>query len=183
MAKISPLVLLPPLMFVALAATFYLGMQREDPDAIPSTREGLAAPEAVPAAVGALPTFASDVITAEGIKVVNFWASWCGPCRAEHPSLKLLAENYPVYGINRDVDPVKALDFLDELGNPFTAVNLDERNRQSIEWGVYALPETFFIDGDGKVFLHFRGPITERSMESTVLPALEKARLEEGLDG
>jgi cytochrome c biogenesis protein CcmG/thiol:disulfide interchange protein DsbE len=77
--------------------------------------------------------------------------------------------------VNRDATDAQAVAFLDELGNPFAGVVADPRNRTSVEWGVYALPETFFIDGDGRVVLHFRGPITERSLASTIRPALEAA--------
>lgn len=175
MARISPLMVLPPVIFAGLAAMFYLGMQREDPDALPSTLEGRIAPAIQEIPVADLPTFTREALDAPGIKIVNFFASWCAPCRVEHPHLVEFAETYPVYGINRDVTDDQALAFLDELGNPYTGVVGDPRNRQSIDWGVYGLPETFFIDGNGEVILHFRGPITERVIESRIAPALGAA--------
>ena len=108
--------------------------------------------------------------------MVNFWASWCVPCRAEHPKLVAFAEEFPVYGINRDTSVSAAEAFLDELGNPFSGIVQDVRNNQSLEWGVYGLPETFLIDGDGKVILHFRGVITQRSIDRVIRPAIEAAK-------
>lgn len=175
MARLSPMVLAPPAIFAALAVTFWIGMQREDPDALPSTREGLPAPSIQPVPVGDLPTFSDAELAADGVKIVNFWASWCAPCRAEHPNLLALGAALPVYGVNRDRTPEDARAFLDELGNPFDGVVGDGASRQSIDWGVYALPETFVIDGEGTVVLHFRGPITRRFMERDILPAIEAA--------
>ena len=109
-----------------------------------------------------------------GVKIVNFWASWCAPCRAEHPALIDLAGEVPVYGVNRDVTPEDAIGFLDELGNPFSAVAFDPGGRKSLDWGVYGLPETFVIDGDGKVLFRFAGPI-HRVMETTIWPVVRGA--------
>ena len=86
-----------------------------------------------------------------------------------------LAESVPVYGINRDRTPEQAKGFLNELGNPYTAVIADPANRQSIEWGVYALPETFVVDGDGQVILHIRGPLNEPLLRKRILPAIDAA--------
>ncbi len=176
MARVKPLMMLPPVLFAGLAVLFYVGMQREDPDILPSAQEGGAAPvvEAIP--LPPYPSFDQAALKADGIKVVNFWASWCAPCRAEHPNIVALGEEFPVYGVNRDVTHEQARAFLEELGNPFDAVVHDPRNRQSIEWGVYALPETFFIDSDGTVILHYRGPITRRHLDERIRPAIEAAQ-------
>ena len=176
MPKIAPMMILPPMIFAGIATTFFVGMQRDDPDALPSTREGLDAPLIQPVAVADLPTFGADELNGEGIKIVNFWASWCAPCRVEHPHIVGLGEEFPVYGINGDTSDRAALGFLDELGNPYDGVVRNDRNVQSIEWGVYALPETFIIDDSGEVILHFRGPVTQRALESRVLPAIRAAQ-------
>ena len=172
---VKPLMLVPPLMFAGLAAVFLVGMFRDDPDALPSTFVGRTAPpiEAVP--LGTLATFDNADLAAPGAKIVNFWASWCAPCRAEHPMLAEIARTVPVYGVNRDLTPGDALGFLDELGNPFAAVVFDAKSRQSIEWGVYGLPETFVVDGRGVVVLRYPGPITQQVYENTIRPALETA--------
>jgi cytochrome c biogenesis protein CcmG/thiol:disulfide interchange protein DsbE len=178
MRKVPILAILPPLLFIALAGLFLGGMFREDPDALPSAQEGLAAPMIEDIPVGALPSFDMAALQAPGPKVINFWASWCAPCRVEHPYIMELAETVPVYGVNRDRTAAQAQAFLDELGNPYAAVVGDPRNRQSIEWGVYALPETFVLDGDGKVVLHLRGPINEPLMRNRIEPALAAASAE-----
>lgn len=178
MGKIPWLAVAPPLLFAAIAGLFLGGMFRDDPDALPSSQEGLPAPAVVDLPVGDLPSFDQAVFAEPGPKVLNFWASWCAPCRVEHPYIMEIAETAPVYGVNRDNTPEQAKGFLDELGNPYTAVIADPRNRQSIEWGVYALPETFVIDGEGKVVLHLRGPINQPLLENRIKPALAAASAE-----
>ncbi|MEM7753517.1 MAG: DsbE family thiol:disulfide interchange protein [Pseudomonadota bacterium] len=178
MAKIPWLAVLPPLIFAAIAGLFLGGMFRDDPDSLPSSQEGLAAPAVIELPVGNLPSFDQTAFTEPGPKVLNFWASWCAPCRVEHPYIMEIAETVPVYGVNRDNTPAQAKGFLDELGNPYTGVIADPRNRQSIEWGVYALPETFVIDGNGNVVLHLRGPINAPLLENRIKPALAAASTE-----
>ena len=145
---------------------------------IPSTKEGQKAPELHP--TGGLPgkpTFGSDTLETGDVKIVNFWATWCAPCRVEHPNLVELAENgISIFGINYKDEPEKALAFLAELGDPFEAIVSDENGRNGIEWGVIAMPESYVLDRNGNVVLHFRGPITDRFLESTILPAIEEAR-------
>ncbi|WP_138464743.1 DsbE family thiol:disulfide interchange protein [Poseidonocella sp. HB161398] len=176
MARISPLVALPPVIFAGLALAFYMGMKREDPDALPSTLEGRAAPQVVLEPLGGLPEFDLASLADGQVKLVNFWASWCAPCRVEHPNLeRLSAEGVTVYGINYKDQPQKALAFLQELGNPYAAVSADESGRAGIDWGIYGVPETFVIDGSGTVILRFPGPITEKVIEDTIRPALAKA--------
>lgn len=174
MAKISPLMLAPPLIFAALATVFAVGMLRDDPDALPSVFVGKQAPSIEAEALPGLESFDRAVLDQPGVKIVNFWASWCAPCRAEHPALMALSKTLPVYGVNRDTTPEAALAFLGEMGDPFAAVTYDPGGRKSIDWGVYGLPETFILDGDGKVVLRFAGPI-HRVMDSTILPAIAEA--------
>ena len=171
-----PLLYLPPLVFAAIAGGFYLGMQREDPDALPSTLEGQPAPPVVLEPLGDRPTFGDAALDAPGVKLVNYWASWCAPCRAEHPNLQALAdEGIPIYGVNYKDDPAKAEAFLDELGDPYVAIGADESGRTAIDWGLYGVPETYVIDGEGRVVLRFAGPITQRSLEGQIRPAIEGA--------
>lgn len=178
MARIPKLALIPPLVFAALAGLFLGGMFTEDRDVLPSTREGLPAPAIEPTPVASLPSFTSADMADGQVKVVNFWASWCAPCRVEHEFLIELSEDVPVYGVNRDRTHEQAIAFLEELGNPFDAIVWDEKNRQSIEWGVYALPETFVIDGEGTVVLHSRGPINRPILDNRIRPAIAAASAE-----
>jgi cytochrome c biogenesis protein CcmG/thiol:disulfide interchange protein DsbE len=176
-AKLSPLMILPPVIFAGLAAMFFLGMQREDPDALPSVQIGREAPPLGLIALGDKPVFDESVLGAPGVKLVNYWASWCAPCRVEHPNLTALAEEgIPIYGINYKDDPEKALDFLDELGDPYAGIGADPNGRTAIDWGVYGVPETYVIDGEGRVVLRFAGPVTERSLRERIRPAIEAAQ-------
>jgi cytochrome c biogenesis protein CcmG/thiol:disulfide interchange protein DsbE len=168
--------LLPPVLFVALALTFIFGMSRDDPDALPSTLEGRTAAPVRVVKLGEGAPFTDATLRDGKVKMVNFWASWCGPCRAEHPNLeKLAAEGIPIYGVNYKDKPEAALGFLAELGNPYTALGADESGRMGIDWGLYGVPETFVINGEGTVIRRFPGPITERALESDIRPALAKA--------
>jgi cytochrome c biogenesis protein CcmG/thiol:disulfide interchange protein DsbE len=168
--------ILPPVIFAGLAAMFYLGMQREDPDALPSVQIGREAPPVVLTELGGGAPFDDAVLREPGVKIVNYWASWCAPCRVEHPHLMALAaEGIPIYGINYKDDPAKAMAFLDELGNPYVALGADSTGRTAIDWGVYGVPETYVIDGDGKVVFRLAGPVTSMTLESQVRPAIESA--------
>lgn len=176
MARVSPLVLAVPVIFVGILALFTAGNFREDRDALPSVQVGSVVPDLQLSALAGKPQLDPAVLREPGVKVLNFWASWCAPCRAEHPSLTAIAESgIPVYAINYKDDPAKALAFLEELGDPFTAHGADPNGRNAIDWGVYAMPETMIIDSSGKVVHHFRGPITQRSLEGTIRPAIEAA--------
>ncbi|MEZ5779903.1 MAG: DsbE family thiol:disulfide interchange protein [Paracoccaceae bacterium] len=176
MARVSPLMILPPAIFAGLALMFVWGMGRDNPDALPSTLEGRQAPAVAVTQLADLPVFGDADLRDGNVKLVNFWASWCAPCRVEHPNLsKLRAEGATIYGVNYKDRPEAATRFLDDLGNPYAAIGADESGRMGIDWGLYGVPETFVIDGKGKVILRFAGPITERVLESEIRPAMDKA--------
>ncbi|WP_299887156.1 DsbE family thiol:disulfide interchange protein [uncultured Ruegeria sp.] len=176
MAKISPLMVAPPLIFGAFAVLAGIGMFRDDPNALPSAREGQAAPPVVLTEFPGKPLFDDTTLRDGEVKLVNYWASWCAPCRAEHPNLEALSqEGIPVYGINYKDKLDNAEAFLTELGDPYEAIGRDEQGRMALDWGLYGVPETYVIDGEGTVMLRFAGPITQRVIESTIRPALEKA--------
>ncbi|WP_088625674.1 DsbE family thiol:disulfide interchange protein [Oceanicola sp. 22II-s10i] len=174
---VKPLMLLPPAIFAVLAVTFYVGMQREDPDQLPSAIAGQPAPEVAVTPLGDLPVFEGAMLKDGEVKLVNFWASWCAPCRVEHPNLDALAqEGITIYGVNYKDQPAKALGFLEELGNPYAAVGQDAAGRMGLNWGLYGVPETYVIDGEGRVVTRFAGPVTQRVIASTIRPAIEQAR-------
>ena len=177
MAKVPVLALIPLAVFAGLAGLFVAGMNREDPDSLPSVLQGKEAPAIAGEALGGFPIFDQAALKAPGVKIVNYWASWCAPCRAEHPTLVAMAEaGLPVYGINYRDDPAKAQAFLAELGNPYLGIVTDPKSRTAIEWGVYGVPETYVIDSAGRIVLRFAGPVTQRALASTVQPAIDKAR-------
>ena len=110
------------------------------------------------------------------ILVVNFWATWCPPCRAEHPVLKeMAAKGVRIGGVNIMDDDQKALDYLANEGNPFIAVATDPNGRNRVEWGVTAPPETFIVAGDGTVLFRFVGPLVGSDYQDRFVPELEKA--------
>lgn len=171
---VKPLMILPPVMFAGLALAFWVGMQNGD-QALPSTMEGRPAPAISVTALGNGPMVTQEDMSAPGVKLVNFWASWCQPCRVEHPMLDALAsEGVVIHGINYKDEAGAALGFLEELGNPYAKIGADS-GRMAIDWGVYGVPETFVIDGDGKVVLRWAGPITADVLERTIRPAIAEA--------
>ena len=181
--KLNILAILPIVIFAALIGALLLpnlmsSMNGNNPSDLPSTRIGSPAPsifisEDQDPATG----FTDETLREPGVKLVNFWASWCPPCRAEHPNLIKLAEGgLPIYGVNYKDRPEDAAGFLAELGDPFAAILSDPKGRNGIEWGVLAMPESYLIDSDGVIVLHFRGPITQRVMESQIYPAIKAAK-------
>lgn len=175
---ISPLMILPPLVFAALAGLFLWGMWRDDPDVLPSQLVGKAVPPVDLAQLGDTPLLTDEILAAPGVKLVNFWGTWCVACRAEHPTLLWMRDNLdvPVHGINFDDTQARALAYLARDGNPFAALGEATSARTKIDWGVYGAPETFIIDGDGVVRMRYAGPITKRVLEETILPAIEAAQ-------
>ncbi len=171
--RLAPLAILPPAIFAFIAALFYWGLARDDPDGLPSSFVGRNAPgfelepfEGMPIPDGIEPN--------GGYRLVNFWASWCAPCRAEHAQLlSLKGGGMEIIGVNYKDDPANARAFLQELGNPYTEVGADPEGRTAIEWGVYGVPETFVVGPDGKVALRHAGPVTARALRETVGPALD----------
>ena len=93
--------------------------------------------------------------------IVNIWASWCVPCRTEHPLLMRLSKNQSVklIGLNYRDDPNNAKKFINEFGNPYSQIIIDNDGALSIEFGAYGVPETFIIDKNKKIIRKFVGPI------------------------
>lgn len=105
--------------------------------------------------------------------VINLFASWCAPCRVEHPQLMALQQRgVQIVGVAYKDRPENTARFLNELGNPFAAVALDPQGRFGLELGVAGVPETFVIGPDGAVRAVHRGPLTESVVRDVIAPAL-----------
>ena len=171
MAK--PLMFLPPVIFAALAGMFVWGMNREDPKQLPTALAGKDAPPVQLTPMAGFEPFTDADLRNGEIKLVNFWASWCAPCRVEHPNLEALSKDgVTVLGVNYKDEPGNAVGFLEELGNPYARIGADRAGRMALDWGVYGVPETFVVDGEGKVIFRFAGPVTQRVIDERLAPLL-----------
>lgn len=171
------LVAVPPLVFMVFAAVAFIGLRRENPQELPSALVGREVPSIsrLTQLRGDPPPVDAD-LTAPGVKLVNFWASWCGPCRVEHPLIEALSDSgIQVIGINYKDDPEAALGFLDELGDPYAKVGADSTGRTGLDWGLYGVPETFVIGPGGEVVLRFPGPLDPNTVEARIKPAIAAA--------
>jgi cytochrome c biogenesis protein CcmG/thiol:disulfide interchange protein DsbE len=176
MAKVSPLMIMPPVIFAAFAGLALAGMMRDNPDELRSTFVGNQAPAIPSEAVQGTVQLTADDLRTGDITLVNFWASWCPPCRAEHPNLlDLEAQGYRIAGINFRDQQSMASEYLANYDDPFFATAFDLRGRTAIDWGVTAPPETFIVDGDGTVLYRFVGPLVGSDYEQRFLPELAKA--------
>ncbi|MFD2738842.1 DsbE family thiol:disulfide interchange protein [Sulfitobacter aestuarii] len=176
MARISPLMIVPPLVFGAFVALAAIGMFRDNPDALPSTLIGQQAPSLPEKPLADFPPVPEDVLRSGQVTLVNFWASWCPPCRAEHPKLlEMQAKGIRIVGVNFKDTEGNATDYLRESANPFLGVGFDPQGRNAIDWGVTAPPETFIVDGAGNVLFRFAGPLIGSDYEQRFVPALREA--------
>lgn len=172
-------VLLPLLLFLGLAAVFFAQlMSGRDISAVPSALIGQPAPETkLPPLEGTdLPGLDSAAFAGK-VTLVNVWASWCAPCREEHPLLLALSQDrrFTIAGLNYKDKPENARRFLGELGNPYRAIGMDDAGRTAINWGVYGVPETFLVGKDGKIVYKHVGPLSPDAITGELLPQIEKA--------
>lgn len=181
------LALLPLVAFLALSGMFYslLTTEGRDTSALPSALLDKPAPlltlpplEGLKVNGKQVPGMDSQTFTGR-ISVVNVFASWCVPCRQEHPQIIALANDKRIrmVGMNHKDSTKNALSFLRELGNPYEAVGVDRQGRASIEWGVYGVPETFLVDAEGTIFHKQVGPISPAILKDVIIPLIEQ-RLE-----
>ena len=170
---VRPLMLIPPVLFAGLVGAFLGGMYWGT-DELPSALVGQPAPATAVEPLRGFEPFDPAALADGRVKLVNFWASWCAPCRVEHPNLQGLADaGVPILGINYKDDAEAALAFLSELGSPYETVAADTTGRVARDWGVYGVPETFVVDGEGRVVLRVAGPVTQREIEGRLADALD----------
>lgn len=183
--KRPTMALLPVVIFAAVAVLFAIALMRGDPNRLPSTFIGRQAPDMNLAPVEGLRDAGRDVpgLTTADLRtgvptVVNFFASWCGPCATEHPFLMDLAkrDGLRVVGINYKDPPPGGRRFIGRYGNPYAAVGADLNGRTAIEWGVYGMPETFVVDGNGTIIFKHVGPLSPEIIANNLLPAVAKSR-------
>ena len=176
MAKVKPLMALPPLIFAAFGVMAYMGLGREGADDLESVFDGKPAPAMTEVALDGYPGVTREMLESGEVTLVNFWASWCPPCRAEHPRLmQMQAEGLRIIGVNFKDQERQAKSFVGDDGNPYMAIAFDPAGRTAIDWGVTGPPETFIIGGDGTVLFKFVGPLVGSDYEQRFIPALEKA--------
>lgn len=173
------LTLLPVAVFVLLAVLFYRGLSGNPAD-VPSVLINKPVPAFTlsPIAGLDLPGLADGDLKKGEVTLVNVWASWCVPCREEHPLLMELASrgDVRVVGINYKDDPENARRFLVTLGIPFTAVGADPNGRAAVDWGVYGVPESFLVDGTGTIRMKWIGPLTREALTKQIIPKIEEIR-------
>jgi cytochrome c biogenesis protein CcmG/thiol:disulfide interchange protein DsbE len=173
---VKPLMLAPPLIFAGFVALAAVGMFRDDPDALPSTLIGQVAPGVPEKQLDGFAPATPQMLADGQVTLVNFWASWCPPCRAEHPKLlELQGKGLSIVGINFKDQAATASGYLKDDGNPFEGVGFDPQGRTAIDWGVTAPPETFILDGAGTVLFRYAGPLIGSDYEQRFLPALQEA--------
>jgi len=113
-----------------------------------------------------------------GVSLVNVFASWCGPCRIEHPLLMEIAKLnlVPIWGLNYKDQPADAVRWLQELDNPYSQIGSDLSGRVGIDWGVYGVPETFVIDSEKRIVYKHIGVLTRSDWEEKIRPLIESLK-------
>ncbi|MBB4065272.1 DsbE family thiol:disulfide interchange protein [Gellertiella hungarica] len=183
------LALLPLLVFGIIAGgaakmLYDQDVNGKDISEIPSALIGTKAPSLnLPPLEGSGKPALTDAAVRGKLTVVNVFASWCIPCRQEHPILLELAkdERLNLVGINYKDKTEGALGFLKELGTPYAAIGIDPRGAAAIDWGVYGIPETYLVGPDGTILYKRVGPFDEKSLAEGFYPAVEAAVRKYGL--
>lgn len=170
---------LPLVLFAGLATVFMTQLQSgRDVSEIPSALIGTKAPmlDLIALDGSERPALTTAAISGK-LTLVNVFASWCVPCRQEHPMLLELSKDprVNVVGINYKDRNDNALRFLGELGNPFSAIGVDPNGKAAIDWGVYGIPESYLVGPDGTILYKKVGPFDPDSFQTQLMPAIEKA--------
>lgn len=166
--------ILPLLLFALLAIYFAIGL-RHDPSLLPSALLDKPAPEFDLPGLGDKSGLAKSDLLGH-VVLVNFFASWCAPCRVEHPLLMRLAEEGKItlYGIDYKDKPEDASRLLGQLGDPYRRIGVDREGRTAIDFGVYGVPETYVVDKAGRIRYRQVGPIAPEDYDQKLLPLLKQ---------
>jgi cytochrome c biogenesis protein CcmG/thiol:disulfide interchange protein DsbE len=170
---------LPVAAFIALALLFAFGLNpKRDIHALPSPLIGKPAPLFKLTDVLDPGRGVSNAELKGQVYVLNVWGTWCAACREEHEALLAIAQQHvvPILGLDYMDQREKAQQWLKQLGNPYAAVAFDTDGRTAIDWGVYGAPETFLVDGEGKVLYKFISPMTAEVWDREFLPRITAAR-------
>lgn len=171
--------LLPIAAFVAIVILFAFGLDpKRDIRALPSPLIGKPAPEFALTDVLDASRNVSNAAFKGQVYVLNVWASWCLPCRQEHQALLAISQRHvvPIIGLDYMDEREKARQWLEQLGNPYSAVAYDTDGRTAIDWGVYGAPETYLVDAKGRVIFKFISPITQEVWDKEFMPRINAAR-------
>ncbi len=169
---------IPLVVLAALAALFIGWSLKRDPAVQPDALVGRPIPETVlPMLTGDQPGPGHVDLKTAGVgkpMLVNVFASWCAPCRAEHPQLMALkARGVAVVGVAWKDDPVETRKFLDELGDPFAMVLVDREGRAGLDLGITGAPETFAVNAMGEVVAKFSGPLVDAAEVERLVAAMQ----------
>lgn len=169
------LLLLPLILFLGLVGYFAVGL-RHDPSVLPSAMIDKPAPDfALGPVLDGVPGLSSQDLKGQ-VSLVNVFASWCAPCRVEHPLLTRLAreQGIAINAIAYKDKPEATRTFLAQMGNPFSRIGMDQDGRVAIDWGVYGVPETYVIDRQGRIRYRHVGPLMPRDVEEKILPMIRE---------
>ena len=170
------LLILPSIFFLLiLLIFFYLLIIDRNPSDLPSVLLDKNVPKFETESLLKDEKFISSKKFGNEIILVNFFATWCKPCRDEHTYIKRLSnkKEIKVIGINYKDNPKKAIRWLKELGNPYTDVAIDKSGRIAIDWGVYGIPETFIVNSKGIIKYRHVGPVTKKIYKKINLIIIE----------
>jgi cytochrome c biogenesis protein CcmG/thiol:disulfide interchange protein DsbE len=171
--------LLPFVAFVALAVMFAFGLNpSRDIHVLPSPLIGKPAPAFTLTDVLDPSRPVSNAALNGQVYVLNVWATWCVACREEHEALLSISRQHvvPIIGLDYKDQREPAKQWLQQLGNPYQAVAFDVDGRTAIDWGVYGAPETYLVDGHGRVIFKFISPMTQQIWDREFMPRIAAAR-------
>lgn len=169
--------LIPLVVFLVLAVFLGIGLMLR-PNEVPSPMIGKPAPAfSAPRLYNPEQTLTEADLQGE-VSVLNVFASWCVPCREEHPYVSALAERVPVYGLNYKDERADSVAWLQRFGNAYRAIAYDRDGKIGMDWGVYGVPETFILDRNGVIRHKHIGVIDARSLREEIMPIIEQLRAE-----